>query len=166
MVDDRPAPAQLGRHPPVAIAWELERDPLDAVAQFPLVDRLVLIVVGAGRDLKQPAEPSHRALRVVLAQHVDHRPPLREAEPLAQPLFRIVSSNACWPTSRSSSAIRAASPLASARPSWKICAPRSWKRSRQRESRSWPMLCSRAICAALFWPLSNSSTTWSFNCGL
>src|SRR5439155_7384405 len=155
--DDAP-PAQLGGDAPIAVAGELRRDRLDGVAQGEIGGAVALALVGiaAACDAEGATEQAHRPGRIRAVEGGDHRAllPEREAGQL-KAFFNTASPIACWPTRRSRSAIRTASPFV-ALGSAKSSGARSTTTLRHWPSRSAPTSCSRHSCAIVFSPRSNS----------
>lgn len=84
---------------------------------------------------------------------------------LLDPFFRISNSIACWPISRSNSAICICS-LRWSSSLWKTCGARSKKVAFQAERRSGFRLCSRQTNAVLLMPDSNTNTCFTLNSGV
>src|SRR5947209_2831366 len=159
MVDAPPFASKRFAHPAVAVAGELQDDPLDGIPQSDILSGLPLgcpglLVVPRAAYPKQLAQSRERDLGVLQGGLFDHEaPPCKWC--LESPFFRISFSRASLPQNLSSSAILASSAsLSESCLSVKAASPRASYSLRHLKSTLSERLCSRQICAGRFWPVA------------
>jgi len=113
MVDFPFSPLQRMSHPTIAIAWKVQDDLFDGIAQryrFSLLrwlnDGMLPVIVPSAIDLQQLAETTDGNGQLLLAGVLDHRMPLFKGS-LPNAFFSSAFSRAKCPQKRSNSAILA-----------------------------------------------------------
>ena len=111
MVDDPARPLERMSNAPIAIAWKVQDDLFDRIAQryrFSLLrwlnDGMLSVIVPSAIDLQQLAETTDGNGQLLLASVLDHRMPLFKGS-LPNAFFSSAFSRANCPQKRSNSAI-------------------------------------------------------------